>query len=76
MYVGLDFILEVCSLHRLTDGKVKVGCDNYKSLFLLSKNVQRVLQQRKHAYILRVIRKVRMSIPLALEFNHVRGHQE
>ena len=47
-----------------------------ESFFLLSKKVQRVQQQRKHADILRTIRQVRTSIPLALEFNYVRGHQD
>ena len=42
----------------------------------MSKKVQRVRQQRKHADILQVIRKVQTSISLALEFNNIRVHQE
>ena len=45
-------------------------------MFLSSKKVQRVRQQRKHADILQVIRKVQTSISLALEFNNIRVHQE
>ena len=76
MYGGLEFILQVCSLQRVTDGKVKVGCDNEKALFLSSKILQRVRQQRKDADILRAIRKVWTSITLTLELNHLRGNQD
>ena len=52
IYGGLDFILAVYSLPRVMDGRVKVGFDNQKSLFLLSKKIQRVRQKRKHVDIL------------------------
>ena len=52
IYGGFDFILEVYSLPRVMDGRVKVGFDNQKYLFLLSKKIQRVRQKRKHVDIL------------------------
>ena len=76
MYGGLEFILAVCCLHRVTNGIVEVRCDNKKVFFVSSKKVQMVRQQRKHADILQEIRKVHTSIPLAMEFNHIRGHQD
>ena len=75
MYRGLAFILEVCLLYGVTDGRAKLGCDNKKALFLSYKKVQRVRQKSKHADILRFICKLWTSITLALEFNNVRGHQ-
>ena len=75
MYIDMAFILEVCILRGVMDGSANVGCDNHKALFLLSKNLQRVRQKRKHADIFQFICKVRTSINLALEFNNVRGHQ-
>ena len=76
MYGGLTFILAVCSLHRVTDGRGKVGGDNDKALLLSTKKVKMVFQLRKHSDILLSICKVRTSIPMALEFNHMRGHQD
>ena len=76
MYSGLDFIMSVCSLHEVMDGRVQVGCDNEKYLLLLSRKVQMVRQQRKRAYILQAILKVQTYIPLALEFNHIHGNKD
>ena len=76
MYGGLDFILEVCCLRGVMNGRVQVGYNNDKSLFLSFKKVQRVRQQRKHADILQTISNVQTSIPLEMEFNHIRGHQD
>ena len=74
MYNSLAFILVVCFLHGVKNGRVQEGSDNEKYLLLSSKKVQRVQQQRKHVDILREIFKVKTLIPLALDFNHVRGN--
>ena len=66
MYGGLAFILEVCCLRGVMDGRVQVGYNNDRSLFLSPKKVQRVQKQRKHADILQTISKVQTSIPLAI----------
>ena len=58
MYGGLAFIMVMFLIHRVTNIKVQVVCDNKKYLLLSSKNLQRVLHQIKHADILRVICKV------------------
>ena len=55
MYNGLSFIMEVCCLHGVKNGRVQVGCDNKKALFLSSKKLQGVRQQREHADILQAI---------------------
>ena len=67
--------MTVCCLNGVMGGRLRLGCDNKKLLFLWSKKVQSVRQKRKHADILRVIRKVRTSISMEMEFNHVRGHK-
>ena len=76
MYGGLSFILLVFGINKVMDGRVKVGCDNNKALFLSYKKVQRVRQQKKHADILWAICKVPKSIPLELEFNNICGNQD
>ena len=42
IYGGLDFIMEVCHLHGVTNIRAQVGCDNDKELFLSYTKVQRV----------------------------------
>ena len=76
MYSGLAFILAVFYLHGVMNGRVQVGCENDKALFLSSKKLQRVRHQRKHAYILRGINGVWTSIPLAMWFNHIHRYQD
>ena len=58
MYGGLSFILSVCLLHRVINGRVQVVCDNNKALFKSSKKVQRVQQQGKNLDILQAIRNI------------------
>ena len=66
----------VCLLHGVTNGIVQVVCDNNKSLFLSSKKLKRVRQKRKHEDILWAICKVQTSVPLVMDFNNLRGHQD
>ena len=76
LYGSLAFILAVCTVANIDSGSLKVGCDNEKALFLTSKKSQHVPQTKKHADILRAIRKVRCTIPINLIFEHIRGHQD
>ena len=46
MYGRLAFIMEVCSIHGVTDGRAKLGYDKDKALFLLSKILQRLHHHR------------------------------
>ena len=51
MYGGLAFTMALCCLHGVINRRFQAGYDNKKALFLLSKNIKRIRQQRKHADI-------------------------
>ena len=76
LYACLALTLAVCTVHQVTEGALRVCCDNEKALYLSSHKSQRVPPRRKHSDILRAIRKVRCAIPVPLTFDHVKGHQD
>ena len=76
LYASLALILAVCTVHNINTGSVRVCCDNERALYLSSATTQRVPPKRKHSDILRAIRRVHSEIPVTLNFEHVRGHQD
>ena len=76
IYVSLAYALAVCIRHKITLGKIQIGCDNEKGIYLSSILDDRVSPKLKHSDILRAIRKVRCAIPVEIIFKHIDGHQD
>ena len=76
IYVSLTYALAVCIKHKLTSGKIEIGCDNEQGIYLSSIFNDRVTTKMKHSDILRAIRTVRCSFPVKMKFTHIDGHQD
>ena len=69
-------VLAVTTLHKVTSGTLKVGCDNEKALYLSSLLSLKVPAKLQHSDILRSIMVVRNSLPLNITFKHISAHQD
>lgn len=69
-------LLAICSFHNISEGYVEVGCDNDKGLELSAAPSLQVALNRKHADLLRAIRKLRKCLPIKVKFVHVDGHKD
>ena len=69
-------IKAVCILHKITNGKIKLACDNKLAAELSAKDVLRVPSQWHHADLIWAIRKIKSELPVEVEFCHVKGHQD
>ena len=76
LYAVLAVILLVTILHDIKEGKLRVGCDNEKGLYLSSLISLKIPIKTKHADILRCIRLVRTALPLDITFAHIKAHQD
>ena len=76
LYSSLLLVSAVCTLYKIKDGSINVGCDNEKALELTSETNQRIPCHMKHSDILKSIRIVRSNIPIKMHFQHILGHQD
>jgi hypothetical protein len=73
MLLGL---LAFCTFHNITDGAVRLGCDNRNCVRHGQGDWQKVSSNMPHADLIRAIRILKHKIPVTVSFEHVYGHQD
>ena len=66
----------VCTFHKITAGSIIIGCDNLGGINLSKQEEVLVPTSRKHADLVRAIRRLNAELPIKVHFRHVYGHQD
>ena len=62
--------------HKITSGRIQLGCDNEKVVWLSSTYLPQLSSHTKHVDLVRAIRALVQSIPVTIDFQHIDGHQD
>jgi hypothetical protein len=73
MLLGL---LVFCTFHGITEGRVRLGCDNDNSIRHGKGDCLKVSLSTAHADLIRAIRVIKAQLPISVDFEHVYGHQD
>ena len=73
MFLGL---LAFCTFHKITEGGVKLGCDNSNSVRHAQGDWLKVSQSTIHADLIRAIRVIKSKLPITVTVEHLYGHQD
>ncbi len=76
LHALLMALLAICKLFNITQGYVKVGCDNETAVWLAGNPILQLAMHTKHVDLVRAIRKIVAELPIEIEFVHVDGHQD
>jgi hypothetical protein len=73
MLLGL---MAFCTFHNITEGAVRLGCDNSSCVRHGQGDWQKVSSSIKHSDLIRAIRLLKHKLPITVSFEHVYGHQD
>jgi hypothetical protein len=73
MLLGL---LALCTFHKITEGRVKLGCDNSNGVRHGKGDWRKVSLSTAHTDLIRAIRVIKHKLPISVTFEHVYGHQD
>jgi hypothetical protein len=73
MLLGL---LAFCTFHNITEGGVRLGCDNSSCVRHGQGDWTKVSPSTKHSDLIRAIRTLKYKLPITVTFVHVYGHQD
>jgi hypothetical protein len=73
MLLGL---LAFCTFHHITEGSVKLGCDNLACVRHGQRDWQKVPLSTAHMDLIRAIRIIKGKLPVTVHFEHIYGHQD
>jgi hypothetical protein len=65
-----------CTFYNITEGGVRLGCDNSSCVQHGQGDWQKVSLSTKHADIIQAIRVLKNKLPVQVTFEHVYGHQD
>jgi hypothetical protein len=65
-----------CTFHGITEGRVRLGCDNDNSVRHGKGDWLKVSLSMAHADLVRAIRVIKAQLPISVDFEHVYGHQD
>ena len=65
-----------CTFHGITEGRVRLGCDNINGVRRSKGDWLKVSLQAKHADLIRAIRVIKSRLPIKVDMEHVYGHQD
>ena len=72
----LLFLKALCIFHDITEGLIRLGCDNTNSVRDAITTNLRVPASRAHVDMVRAIRRLIHDLPITVIFEHVEGHQD
>jgi hypothetical protein len=73
MLLGL---LAFCTFHNITEGSVKLGCDNLACVRHGQHDWRKVPLSIAHVDLVRAIRVIKSKLPIKVHFEHIYGHQD
>ena len=73
MLLGL---LAFCTFHKITDGQVTLGCDNFNGVRQARGEWLKVPLRAAHSDLIRAIRVLKAKLPIRVVMEHVKGHQD
>ena len=73
MLLGL---LAFCTFHHITEGSVKLGCDNLGYVRHGQHDWRKVPLSIAHVDLVRAIRVIKSKLPIKVHFVHIYGHQD
>jgi hypothetical protein len=73
MLLGL---LAFCTFHHITEGAIRLGCDNSSCVRHRQGDWLKVPSSTKHTDLIRLIRIMKHKLPITVTFEHVYGHQD
>jgi hypothetical protein len=76
LYAILRATWVICQCHSLTTGYLKIACDNLESIKQSSNPHPDPVAALKNVDLIRSIRCIAARLPLSIDFEHVRGHQD
>ena len=71
----LTVIEAICTIYKITSGRIQLGCDNKKVVWLSSTYLPQLSSHTKHVKVW-AIRALVQSIPVTIDFQHIDGHQD
>ena len=74
LYCMLCVLERVCTIYKIKEGGVKLGCHNDRAIFNARERLRKVAQKSGSADLVRVIRKVRDLMDIKIEFIQVKVH--
>jgi hypothetical protein len=75
LYGVLVMLKTICSLHKVTIGKITIACDNITALGKLDSQNLPQLSAAEHDFLY-AIRRILSALPISYELHHVKGHQD
>ena len=73
----LDYLKELCDAEKIQQGSIRMFCDNEKVLQVTDEwSCNRLSSKRKNADILSALLLTRDRLPLRIETQHVKAHQD
>jgi hypothetical protein len=73
MFLGL---LAFCQFHAITEGHVKMGCDNINGVRHGQRDWCKVPLSQANVDLIRAIRIIKAKLPVTISFEHIFGHQD
>ena len=69
-------VTNLCKQFHITAGAITIHCDGKSALDRASANYEMILNNSKHFDVLHSILQLKRQLPITIDFQHVKGHQD